>query len=80
MSNGCTFAPPAIRGFDGSMLAQFPLPDERARNDKNILHAFSLTECDIEKGIAEISPLGFVPAAEQRMVGIGRGVRTHSVY
>ena len=31
-----------------------------------------MPECDIEKGVAEIGPLGFVRAAERRMVGIGR--------
>ena len=31
-----------------------------------------MPECDIEKGVAKIGPLGFVPAAERRMVGIGR--------
>src|SRR5262245_57461685 len=46
------------------VVAQFPLSDESACNEKGILHAFSLTESDIEKGIAEIGPLGFVLAAE----------------
>jgi len=32
-----------------------------------------LPECDIEKGVAEMGPFGFVPAAERWMVGIGRG-------
>src|SRR5882672_5323617 len=54
------------------VLAQFSLLDERARNNKGVLQAFSLPECDIEKGVAEIGPLGLVPAAERRMVGIGR--------
>jgi hypothetical protein len=53
-------------------LAQFSLFDERARNNKSVLQALSLPECDIERGVAEIGPLGFVPAAERRMVGIGR--------
>jgi hypothetical protein len=53
------------------MLAHFSLLDERTRNNKGILQAFSLPECDVEKGIAEIRPPGLVPAAERRMVGIG---------
>ena len=47
------------------MLAQLVLLDERARNNKGILQTFSLPECDVEKGIAEIGPLGLVPAARQ---------------
>src|SRR5213596_3363259 len=54
-------------------LAHFSLFDERARNNKGVLQAFSLPECYIEKGVAEIGPFGFVPAAERWMVGIGRG-------
>ena len=59
------------------MVAQLVLLDERARNDKGILQTFSLPECDVEKGIAEIGPLGLVLAAERRMVGIGRGDYQH---
>ena len=55
------------------MLAQFSLLDERARNNKSVLQASGLAECDVEKGIAKIGPLGLVLAAERRMVGIGRG-------
>src|SRR6266513_3905495 len=54
-------------------LAHFSLFDKRARNNKGVLQAFSLPECYIEKGVAEIGPFGFVPAAERWMVGIGRG-------
>jgi hypothetical protein len=52
------------------VLSQFSLLDERARNNKGVLQAFSLPECDVEKSIAEIGPLGLVPASERRMVGI----------
>jgi hypothetical protein len=55
------------------VLAQFSFLDERARNNKGVLQTFSLPECHVEKGIAEIGPLGLVLAAERRMVGIGRG-------
>src|SRR6266487_4399957 len=55
------------------VLAQFSLPDERARNNKGFLQASSLPERNVEKGIAEIGPLGLVLAAERWMVGIGRG-------
>jgi hypothetical protein len=59
------------------VLTLFSLLDECARNNKGILQAFSLPECDVEKSIAEIGPLGLVPAAERRMVGIGRGDYQH---
>src|ERR1700675_984431 len=59
------------------VLSQFSLLDERARNNKGVLQAFSLPECDVEKSIAEIGPLGLVPAAERRMVGIGRSDDQH---
>src|SRR5712675_1059699 len=66
----CAVGRSGIRRLD--VLAQFSLPDERASNYKGVLQAFSLPERDVEKGIAEIGPLGLVPAAERRMVGIGR--------
>ena len=59
------------------MLAQLVLLDERARNNKGILQTISLPECDVEKGIAEIGPLGLVPAAERRMDGIRCGDYQH---
>ena len=59
------------------MLAQFSLLDERARNNKGVLQAFSLPKCDVEKSIAEIGPLGLIPAAKRLMVGIGRGDYQH---
>jgi hypothetical protein len=59
------------------VLAQFSLLDKRARNNKGVLQAFSSPECDVEKSIAEIGPLGLVPAAERRMVGIGRSDDQH---
>src|SRR6266481_5329633 len=40
------------------VLAQFSLLDKRARNNKGVLQAFGLPECDVEKGVAEIGPLG----------------------
>jgi hypothetical protein len=52
------------------VLAQFSLLDERARKNKGILQAVYLPKCDVEKGIAEIGPLGLVLAAERRMLGI----------
>src|SRR5437868_4394367 len=58
-------------------LSQFSLLDERARNNKGFLQAFGLPECDIEKSIAEIGPLGLVPATERRMVSIGCGDDQH---
>ena len=66
----CAAGHSGIRRLD--VPAQFSLPDERASNNKGVLQAFSLPERDVEKGIAEIGPLGLVPAAERRMVGIGR--------
>src|SRR6267142_4144921 len=36
------------------VLALFSLLDEPARNNKGVLQAFSLPECDVEKGVAEI--------------------------
>ena len=59
-SNGCTYSPPAMRGFDGSKRSR--IVDEQARHNKGVLQACSLPECDIEKGIAEIGPFGFVIA------------------
>src|SRR3954469_23554941 len=67
----CAASHQGIRRFE--VLAQFSLLDKRARNNKSVLQASGLAECDVEKGIAEISPLGLVLAAERRMVGIGRG-------
>ena len=55
------------------VLAQFSLLDKRARKNEGILQAINLPKCDVEKGVAEIGPLGLVLAAERRMVGIGRG-------
>src|SRR6516162_6636345 len=46
------------------VFAQFSHPDERARNKEGVFQVFSLPECDVEKGIAEIGPLGLVLAAE----------------
>ena len=66
----CAAGHSGARGLE--VLAQFSLLDKRARNNKGVLQAFSLSECDVEKSIAEIGPLGLVPAAERRMVGIGR--------
>jgi len=40
------------------VLAQFSLPDERARNNKGILQVFSLPERNVEKGIAVANPDG----------------------
>lgn len=54
------------------MLAQLVLSDERARNIKGILQTFSVSERDVEKGIAKIGPLGLVLAAKRWMDGIGR--------
>jgi predicted transcriptional regulator len=54
-------------------LAQFSLLDKRARKNEGILQAINLPKCDVEKGVAEIGPLGLVLATERRMVGIGRG-------
>jgi hypothetical protein len=34
------------------------------RNNKGILQTFSFPKCDVEKGVAEIGPLGLVLAAE----------------
>ena len=59
------------------VLAQLVLTDERARNNKGILQTFSLPECNVEKGVAEIGPLGLVLAAERRMDGIGRSDYQH---
>jgi len=77
MSNGCTFAPPAIRGFDGSMCSCRSRFWTSARDNKGVLQAFSLPECDVEKCIAEIGPPGLIPAAKRLMVGIGRGDYQH---
>jgi len=55
------------------MFAQLSLGDELARRRKGILHIFRFPQRDVEEGIAEIGPLGLVPAAERRMVGIGGG-------
>src|ERR1700675_2687668 len=49
-------------------LAQFSLLDESARANKSVLQASGLAECDVEKGIAEIGPLGLVLAAERPIV------------
>jgi hypothetical protein len=46
------------------MLAEFSLPDKRARIEKRILQAYWLPERDVEKGVAEISPLGLVLTAK----------------
>ena len=54
------------------MLAQFSLPDERVRNNKGFLQASGSPQRNVEKGLAEIGPLGLVLAAERWMVGIGR--------
>src|SRR5262245_33004920 len=51
-------------------LAQFPFQDELARESKGILQIFGFPQRDVEKRVAEIGPLGLVPAAERRMVGI----------
>src|SRR5262249_28170505 len=48
------------------VLAQLVLFDQSTRLNKGILQAFRLPKCDIEKGIAEIGPLGLVAAAERR--------------
>jgi hypothetical protein len=54
----CTACHLGIRRLE--VLAQFSLPDERARNNKGILQAPCLPKCSVEKGIAEIGPLGLV--------------------
>ena len=64
-----------MRGLE--VLAQLVLLDMSARKNKGILQTFRLPECDVEKGIAEISPLCLVPAAERRMEGVGRGDYQH---
>src|SRR5213080_5003183 len=74
MSNGCTFSPPAIRGFDGSKRSRISrfLTSERAITKAS----FRLLACRsaiLKKSVAEIGPFGFVPAAEGWMVGIRRG-------
>ena len=51
-------------------LAQFSLLDKRARKNEGILQAINLPKCDVEKGAAEIGPLGLVLATERRMVGM----------
>src|SRR3954463_1407228 len=53
-------------------LAPFSLFDEGTRDNKGVLYAFSLPEGDVKKSVAKIGPLGFVAAAERRMVRIGR--------
>ena len=54
----CTACHLGIRRLE--VLAQFSLPDERARNNKGVLQAPCLPKCSVEKGIAEIGPLGLV--------------------
>jgi hypothetical protein len=51
-------------------LAQFSLQDDRASKKEGVFQTFGLAECNIEKGIVKIGPLGFVLAAERRMIGI----------
>jgi hypothetical protein len=54
-------------------LAQFSLQDERARKKEGVFQTFGRAERNIEKGIAKIGPLGFVLAAERRMMRIRCG-------
>ena len=51
----CTNSHSGIRRLE--VLSQFSLLDERARNNKGVLQAFSLPERDVEKSIAEIGPM-----------------------
>src|SRR5262249_57049345 len=54
-------------------LAQFSLQDQRARNNKGVFQSRGPAQCNIEKGIAEIGPLGFILASERWMAGVCRG-------
>src|SRR3954464_15934964 len=67
----CAASHQGIRRFE--VLAQFSLLDKRARNYAGVLQASGLAECDVEKGIAEITRPGLVLAAERRMLPRGRG-------
>ena len=77
MPKGCAtsmlhFPPPAICGCDGSKLAQFSPQYQRTRHKEGVFR-YCLTERSIEKGVAEIGPLGFVFASERRVVSICGG-------
>jgi hypothetical protein len=61
ISNGSTFAPPAIAGFDGSKCSRNSRFWTSARKNEGILQAITLPKGDVEKGIAEIAH--FYPSA-----------------
>ena len=76
-SRGSTFPPPAICGCDGSKPSRNSRLNTSERAIKKASFRLLAPERSIEKGIAEIGPLGLVLAAERRMVGIGRGDYEH---
>src|SRR5262249_34659185 len=70
-SRGSTFPPPAICGCDGSKpLAQFSFQHQRTRHKEGVFQIIGAAQRSIEKGVAEIGPLGFVLASERRVVSI----------
>ena len=54
-------------------LVQFSPQYQRTRHKEGVFQIIGSTECSIEKGVAEIGPLGFVLASERRVVSICRG-------
>src|SRR5262245_27001633 len=76
MRNDCTFAPPAIRGFDGSKCSRSSRFRTSARaTTKASFRLLACRSATLKK--AEIGPLSLVPAAERWMVRIGRGDDQH---
>ena len=53
-------------------LAQFSPQYQRTRHKEGVFQIIGPTERRIEKGVAEIGPLGFVLASERRVVSICR--------
>jgi hypothetical protein len=54
-------------------LAQFSPQYQRTCHKEGVFQTIGPTERSIEKGVAEIGPLGFVLASERRVVSICRG-------
>jgi hypothetical protein len=52
---------------------QFSLQHQRTRHEEGVSQIIGPTERSIEKGVAEIGPLGFVLTLERRVVSVRRG-------
>ena len=55
-------------------LAQFSPKHQRTRDKKGVFQIIGSAQRSIEKGIAEVGPLGFVLASERRVLSVCRGV------